>query len=285
MTTLTDTQKRVMARAAEFDLLPLLQLLVHIGYSRDQIRFASSHTCVSQASLVREVSFQDDPRLAIVRLNMGLLGPQSPLPSYFFKKMESATVTQAGFEQFLGFFDHLMLSDYVRTIYPELDARVFPDWEEYKLRELQMLNLRSTATLHWMLGLVFPELEIRIEKVIAGRAVDAGQFALGRGTLGGDAVMGRSVEVPVLSRQVTLVPETERTPLGVPWPREARERLNKLVFPVLASVGVDLTVYLEVYTERTYARLQGGSYLGYDRIKGQQATYRRIKIVSGYISD
>lgn len=274
-------QARVRDRAPSMDLPALLALLWWLGWHPDEVRFASPPSSMSQPGLIAGVDFADHPRHVKVYLNLGLLGAQSPLPSYFFRRMDEIGFDNHHFVEFIGFFDHAALTDLLHAIYPETDARLFPDWETAKWREVQLLNLRSTSTLSWLFQSVFPDLRVTLEKATVLRELEAGGLRLGAAVLGGDAVLGRRVRIPVQSRQIVLATETERAASGLAWPAEIQERLQRIIMPILGPVGVDLDIHLEVRSHEAYARLHGQSYLGYDRVQGGEDSYRRIRIYSG----
>ncbi len=61
--------------------------------------------------------------------------------------------------------------------------------------------------------------------------------------------------------------------------------MERLVFPVLRAVGVDLQVALVIRAQETHARLSGESHLGYEKVKGGAADYRRINLFQGHLVD
>lgn len=274
-------QRRIHKEAASFEIPALLALLRWMGWDPDDIRFASAPSGISQPGLIAGVDFVDEPRHVHISLNLGLLSTQSPLPSYFFKRMDEIGFDSHEFVEFIGFFDHAALADLLHAIYPETDTRLYPDWERAKRREVQLLNLRSTSTLSWMLQTVFPDLKVVVEKATVYRDIESGGVRLGTATLGGDSVLGRRARIPMQTRRIVLVADTERAATGKAWPAEIKERLATIVLPILATVGVDLDVHLEVRAQETFAQLHGESYLGYDRVQGGEASYRRIRIYSG----
>ena len=48
---------------------------------------------------------------------------------------------------------------------------------------------------------------------------------------------------------------------------------------------MDLEIVLIILTQKTWAKLQPDSYLGYDKIQGGEESYRRIRIFSGRLQD
>lgn len=275
-------ERKIAKRIHDFDLISLLQLLQFIGYQPEEIHFKSHLSTSSQPSLIHGIEFQDEPaRRVLITLNLGLLSAQSPLPSYFLKKLDAGYINTASFADFIGYFDHFLIKYYLENIYPETNNNLFPDWEGTKGRYLQMLDLRSCSTLHWLLQLVFPELWIKVEKVALNRRMSTAHLRLGETVLGTDAIFGKKTVVPVRGRRLTLSSEFETTDPGEPWPREVKQRLNDLVFPILRTVGMDVEVVLVIRTQKTWAKLHSESYLGYDKIRGGKEHYRRISIFAG----
>src|SRR5208282_6583672 len=97
----------------------------------EEILFESATRDVSQPAPCHKIEFRTEPiRQAVLTLNLGLLGTQSPLPSYFKRILEDANVDEQSFLDFLRFFDHKLLENYLRSIYPERDPAVFHDFEK-----------------------------------------------------------------------------------------------------------------------------------------------------------
>jgi hypothetical protein len=284
-TDLARLESRIRARIGEMDLISLVELLAAEGFAPDELRLASHHSIVSQTGLIHDVELMAEPRQAKITLNLGLLSAQTPLPSYFFRKMDEPGFDTAGFTEFIGFFDHVILSSYAQHIYPELNRQLFPDWELARRRELQLINLRSPANLHWIFRTAFPELEVSVHKATLRREVRSDAMRLGNAVLGGDAVFGATATVPVQGRVVTLYASGDRAGSGKPWPAEIQERLHGIVFPILASVGVDLQVALVLREQETVAAVGDRSFLGYDAVKGGAATFRRIELHTGHVVD
>ena len=280
--TMTAVERNIAKRIHDFDLISLLHLLRFLGYQPEDIHFKSHLSTSSQPSLIRGIEFHGEPvRRVLIILNFGLLSAQSPLPSYFLKKLDAGYIDSSSFADFIGYFDHFLIKYYLENIYPETNSNLFPDLEGTKGRYLQMLDLRSCSTLHWLLELVFPELGIRVEKVAVNRQLSTAHLRLGETILGTDAIFGKRTGVPVHGRRLTLFSEFETTDPGEPWPREVKQRLNDLVFPILGAVGMDVEVVLVIRTQKTWAKLHSESYLGYDKIRGGKEHYRRISIFSG----
>lgn len=281
------TTEALLRRAIHrFDIYSLLALLKFMGYRMDQVRFGSHHAISSQPCLLQDIEFRKDPVPQVtIFVNLGLLSVQSPLPSYFSKRLERGDADTSLFLSFIGFFDHQLLNGYFANIYPETNTVLFPDWEKAKRRYLLMLSLRSSGSLEWLLRLAVPELGVRVEKAAMKRSLHSEHIRLGKSALGGDAVFGQRSSVPVYGLRVTFFSDEDYTGSGEPWPREVRKRLDRLVFPVLRMVGTDLEIFLVIRAGKSWARLHRGSYLGYDIMRSGKEQYRRVPIFSGYLSD
>ncbi len=283
---LTDPERSITKRIHEFDLICLIHLLQYFGYQPDEIRFKSRLSASSQPGLIHHIAFHKDPvQRVVITLNLGMLSAQSPLPSYFFKKLDTGYIDTQSFADFIGYFDHLLIQNYLINIYPELNRALYPDLELTKRRFLQLLDIKSCSTLHWLFQLVFPELGVHAEKIVLNRQVRAAGLRLGVTMLGADAIFGGKTRLPIDGRRITLFSEFETIYPGEPWPREIKKRLNDQIFPILKSVGMDLEIVLIILTQKTWAKLQPDSYLGYDKIQGGEESYRRIRIFTGRLQD
>jgi hypothetical protein len=279
-------EKQVAKRVHDFDFITLLRFLQYINYPPDAIRFRSHDSVSSQAGLIHDIAFKRHPlREVVITLNLGLLSAQSPLPSYFRQRMEQEEDGGYYFSRLCGYLDHHIIADYLRNIYPELNAFYFPDWETTKRQYLNILNLKSSSGLHWLFKRVFPEINVRVESVAIGSDVQAEPIRLGKTMLSPDAVFGKKTPLITNGRRLTLSTESEMTHTQVPWPREIEERLNSLIFPILRPVGVDLEIILILKSQKRWVRLHGETYLGYDRIQSNEDTYRLIRIFRGHIGE
>lgn len=279
-------QRKISRKAKEFDIFPLLILLTMMGYRKDNILFKSHPSFSSQPSLIHDIEFHESPiRRVVISVNLGLLSAQTPLPSYFMKKMDEGIVDADSFVDFVGFMDDQIVGGYILSIYPEINPALYPDWRLAKRNFNRLLNFRSCSTLHWLFELVFPELGVKAEKAILQRSLQTNHIVLGRSMLDGHSVFGKKTRVPVHGIRVTLMADEEYTGSGQPWAREIRVRMEEFIFPFLKSVGIDLEVILVIRSQRSWAKLHPGSYLGYDMIKGVKAQYQRIRVFHGYLID
>ena len=283
---MNDLERQISKRVHAFDIISLIRLLVSMGYSQDEIRFKSHNSLCSQPGLIHDITFRQKPlREVAIELNMGLLNAQSPLPSYFRRKIEDDVAGRRRFEDFMGFLDHHLIKDYIHNIYPEINRSYFPCWELTKRRYIELLDLKSCTALHWLFQIVFPEIGVNVEKISLDREIRIIPIQLGNSALGNDAVFGRKAQVLVHGRRITLYSEDDVTDTQVPWPREIKNRLNGLIFPVLQPTGIDLEVNLVLKSQKRWAKLHQEAYLGYDRIRNGTESYRRINVFKGHIED
>ncbi len=278
------TEARIRRRIREFDPISLLRLLEYLGYTGEEILFRSNVSSASQIALLEDIEFRRSPvRQVIIYFNFGLLSAQSLLPSYFFKEMDTETIDSRSFIDFLGYFDHFLIQSYLLHLYPEINPRIFPDMDRIRRRYLKMLDLKSPAGLHFLFQLAFPELVVQVQKMTLKRTLETTFPRLGVTRLGYEAIFGREIKVPVYGIRVTLINEDEYTVSGAPWARKISERLEEMVYPILRSVGIDIEIILLILSQKGWAQLQKTSYLGWDRIRGGELNYRRVRIFRGHL--
>ena len=277
-------ESRIRAKTNRFDLVSLIRLLRHIGYQDNQIRFKSYNSQVSQKGLIHDIMFRKWPEeIVVLTLNLGLLAPQTPLPSYFQKIIDKRMIDVNTFYQFINFFDHPIAENLIKSVMPENNTKLFPDWERTKLNFVKMMDLKSINTLYWFIALYFPELELRVDKTKNRRDIVTNPFVLGKAVLGDTATFGAQTKIVTQGVRITFFAEEERTNKDVPWPKEIRQRLEKYIFPVLSTVGVDVQILLVIKYQYAWAKLEQNSYLGYDKIQGGKNQLRMIKIFYGHL--
>ncbi len=277
-------ETEISRRKHDFDIISILRLLFFIGYKPEEILFKSYNSLCSQTSLIREIIFSREPvKNVTILLNMGLLSAQGTLPNYFQKFIDKGMMDVKSFYQFIGYFDHLMMYNFFIYVYPELNLNPLIDFERMKLAYLQMLDLKSCSTLDWMFRLVFPELDLCVEKAVFPRQILMKSLKLGYAVLGDNAVFGDKTSIMVSGKKITLFCDEELTQTGYPWPREIKKRLKATIFPILSIIGIDLEITLVITSQKQWVKLHSGSYLGYDRIRGGDDRYKQIRIFKGYV--
>lgn len=256
-------ERRVQARAREFSLPALLDVLQLLDYRPDEIEFLGVMSYAFPGSLIHAVDFVEVPRRIVrISLHMGLLSAQSPLPSYFLKYAEQLE-SDALFD-FLGFFDHHLLRRRAASLYPERDRTLFADWSETQAQLLQLIGLTAPSTLHWLFQRVYPELGIEVRRSTERKPLNAEGVVLGNAKLGEACAFGGGTTVPVGGLEVTLYSEEELTPTGTAWAVEASLRLNRRIFSALGETDVYLTVYLVIMEQTSWLMMEDERYLGFE---------------------
>ncbi len=282
---INEIEAEISKKKHNFDIISLLRLLFFIGYMPDEIIFKSYNTMCSQAGLIRKILFHHEPvKNVTIILNMGLLSAQGTLPNYFQKFIDKGMMDVKSFYEFIGYFDHSMMHSFFSYVYPELNLNDLIDFEHMKSGYLQMLDLKSCSTLDWIFRLVFPELEVWVEKGLFPKKISMKPLKLGHAILGGNAVFGNKTGIMVPGRTITLFSDEELTNNDYPWPKEIKKRLNETIFPLLSVIGIDLEIILVITSQKQWVKLHRGSYLGYDKIRGSSDRYKQIRIFKGYIA-
>ena len=255
-------QQAISARARRFALAALLDALHALGYSDEEIEFQSHATSTHQASVIDAVRFAGPPRRRVtVVLNLGLLAPQSPLPSYFQQVLERQV--DGALSGFLNFFSHRLLAQGAQGQFPERDGELFASWTGTLAEVRSLLGLRTLTTLHWIFDALYPELGVSVQRVVLSRPVYARSTRLGPWQLGDGAVLGGQAQVPVSGVAVKLFCDESTSGTGAPWAKEAERRLRSLVFPLLAGHGIHLQVSLILRDQRSFLVLRPQEFLGY----------------------
>jgi len=281
--TVTRVETLIVENIWRFDPINLITLLNYIGYSMNDISFRSHYSNCSQSHLVQDIKFYNAPKGVVITLNMGLLGGQSALPSYFFDKINTESFEGDKFTGFFGYFDDRLLRRFLFAVYSELDQTFVQSWETRKRAELYTLKLDSIVTLQWLFQLVFPELQVRVDKAPLKRSLTLQSPILGKLTLGHQTVFGKKKELSVLGKCITLITDDEYFTNNNPWTHEINMRLESLLFPILYTVGLSLEIWLVIRSQGTSLSLKQNSYLGYENIHSDNLQVKRVRIFSGFL--
>lgn len=278
---LTPTEERIAARARSFDLGPLLRLLEAEGYSSEHILFESNPETSASPALVAAVTFHRAPlRRVVVTLNLGLLGANALLPTYFQHVAEQMPAPESYFD-FIRFFDHRLLGQFIRALYPERDSGMVGDWERTKSFYFRMLGVGSVATLQWLFQLHFPELRGWVTRKTF-RSTSLGEdLRAGSSLLDGSSVLGSTYESETPGFQVDLLAEEDPDPRAEGWPQLVERRFREVLLPLLAPSRVHLELGLTVASQSAFARLSEHGYLGYERLQGEGSIGHRMVIFLG----
>lgn len=267
-------EERLAREVHRFDLKPLLDLLAARGYDRGAILFESTHEGASSSSaIVRAIRFPRKPaRGVVITLNLGLLGDNTLLPSYFFRVIEASPDPDRFFD-FIRFFDHRLIDNLLRAIYPEDDPRLYSDWAGVQRSFFKMLGPASVSTMQWIGQRHFPELGVRVSRRALASETTSHAFRTGESRLDGTGILGKVYQSDATGFLLELTAEEETDARGRGWPSIVRERLNERVLPLLAPFRVPLVVRLRVLFHASWARLDAPAavehgYLGYERLRG-----------------
>jgi len=262
-------ERKMEEQAWKFDIISFLRLVISVGYGPHEIRFEGHDTLCSQNRLIQRVRFYRDRggKEVTITLSLGLLGVQSPLPSYFRKVLETDETSAESFARFIGFFDHHLIRNYLCAIYPEL--RFFFQGVPLLTMEsgLQAFDIRSVSMLHVIFSRVFPEARIQVERRTLNMTLSGSSLSLGHCVLGHSEMLGKRTTISVYGRRIVLYVDEEVTDEQRPWAEEARSRLNRLLFPVLAPLAMELEIRLRIASRSRWVRLHPTCCLGYDTLK------------------
>lgn len=276
-------EQRIRERIRSFDVPALLEVLVASGHGDAEIEYRGHRTTVHQSHLVHDIQFIHLPRKrVIITVNLGLLGPQSPLPSFMMRTMDQ--LDHDRLERFIGYFDHLLLQECFAGLYPERDGSLLPGWPEAAEDRLRLLRPTCPSTLHWLFRKVYPETEISVRREVRRQRVRASEMRLGASTLGEGDAMGGFASIATGGLEVKVYCDEPFSSSGVPWAVEARRRFEADVLPLLSETVLMLTVILVLREQEDFLRLERDSHLGFAPLYEAPVETRQILLFSGETS-
>ena len=274
-------RSKIVEQATRFEILPLIRVLKSVGYPFEDILWRSSRNTASMSAVIESVEFLPKSSGYVrVCLSRGLLGADGLLPSYFLRMVEKMPDPEP-FYDFIHFFDHSLLREYVRALYPQLNSAVMGDWSKLKKSYLGMLGVSSESTLTWLFQLYFPELVVQVKREALAVTTDSYAFRTGQSMLDGTGVIGNEYASDASGFTVQMIAPEERNDTGQIWPHIVRKRLNSYVRPVLGQYRLNLNLNLLVSEHATWAGIQDSGFLGYDRIRGNTNSGLKVSVHSG----
>ncbi|HET9627080.1 MAG TPA: hypothetical protein VFP84_37230 [Kofleriaceae bacterium] len=313
-------RRAICARAREFEIGALLDLLATLGYRPADIFFRGQLGEAPQPTLVHRIQFAelaepdapeaiaDEARAASIALgsfaapprrhpapgpapvtvtvNLGLLSCRSPLPSYFQHLLRDSMLTEP-LTELLQLVDRNLLHSRLICDRPE---RIVAEWRDITSDLIRVRGLDSLIGLSWLFRHVFPELPVAVERTTDELRVPYASARLGFSALG-SACVGATTPVDIHDFQITLHCAESLLRPGVPWQREIDHRLRTIVFPALEPVAMNLTVVLALGDDEAVATLRDAdreSYLGVDLLGPSDAATaapRRIVMYRGLLPD
>lgn len=277
-------EERVRQSARRFGIKPLIDLLLAHGYRREQLLFESNREG-GATSLVHAVEFRTGGADVLITVNLGLLGDNALLPSYVLREVERSPDPQR-FYDFIRFFDHRLIDNYVRASWPEDDPHVYGDYTLLCRAALKLVGLDSVSSLHWFVQHLFPELGVRVRRGAFPSSTHSHACRTGISRLDGSSVIGRLYETEAQGFLIELVSDEEAYDHKLTWAAVVRSRLHERCLPVLEPFRLPVRVVLTVLSHASWARLESASeettgYLGYDRVMAKTDSRHSVVIWSG----
>jgi hypothetical protein len=262
-----ELRRRLVRKARQFDAPSLMAALAALGYDDDAIVFQSRHGTSRPASLIHSVELVERPvRRAIVTVNLGLLGSESPLPSYIQKIVEEAPDRLV---PFFEYFDHaLLVSRFNSGLQPERDPAIVSDWESARQSVSRLVRLDTPSSAHWLFRRVYPELEVAVRRAPSARKVHTSPLRVGKSTVGSAETIGGVAEVLSGGLAVLLTAHDAYTANGQPWQDEATRRMSERLLPLMPESDMALTVTLLIRERPNQLKLQSGNFLGLQALQG-----------------
>jgi hypothetical protein len=263
---LEQLRRRLVRKARKFDAPSLLAALAQVGYGEDAIVFKSRHGTSRGASLIHAVELLEKPeRRAVVTVNIGLLGSESPLPSYVQKVVERAPDRLV---PFFEYFDHTLIKSRFKSLQPERDPAIVSDWETARQSVSRLVRLDTPASAHWLFRRVYPELEVAVRRAPGKRKVATTPLRVGKSAVGSAETIGGLAEVMSGGLAVLLVAPDANAANGRPWQDEAATRMSERLLPLMPESDMALTVTLLIRERPNQLQLQSGNFLGLQALQG-----------------
>jgi hypothetical protein len=260
-------EARLCASAPRFELAALLRVLLARGYGWETISFEGVRTLTASPGLVHALRFDgSSPRRAVIRLNLGLLGPNGALPSYFQRFAQEQSDPRP-FLAFIRFFDDVLLHNHAWLTCPaEGIAASAALQTAYRVSA----GFSSAPRLHWLFRAVVPELPVQVVPCnFVGAHPDDGA-RVGPGRLDGTAVMGPAYKVVRSGFVVRLFAEEENDERGRSWEEVLARRYRERIAPALARMRRPLEVRVRFESYRTAAALASTAQVGNRRIRTRE---------------
>jgi hypothetical protein len=266
-------EQRIAGAARQFELPALLRVLRRRGYGPEAVQFEGIRGDVAAPGLVDSLHFE--ARRVVVRLNVGLLAPGGPLPSYFRRFLEDAEDPRP-LLAFLRFFEHVLARSRSHVAFPrDGAARGSPLGRAYQL----MAGAATPARLHALFRALVPELAVEVEVAALDRSLATAGARLGSAGLDGTAILGPRYRTRGEGLLVRLHTEHERDDAGRPWADVVRER-SRRADGLLARSRRPIEVRLRVATYRGAARLAARQ-LGAEPLGGAAAPWELTVLSAG----
>jgi hypothetical protein len=273
--------EQIQSKLADFDLLALLRLLKMEGYESQNFWFSSHESLSSQDRLIAGVTLINER--ALISINLGLLGVHSPLPSAVFQQLDKAAVKQRSLSDFLKFFDHLLILNYLGNLYPQINTEFFSDWEKTNFDYLQVQNMHSKSSLFWLFQVAYPEFDISLSNDKFIDSSETESIYLGRLILGDESHFGGESKFSKPSIHIHLRLMCEDFQPNLNWAKEALKRLDELIYPLLNGLEVCLKITFSLGEHSNSLHLLPTSSLGYEALQTTELKALQLCLHQGMV--
>ncbi|MGI0119072.1 hypothetical protein [Zooshikella sp. RANM57] len=275
--------KKINSHLNRFDILALLKLLDYKGYTTDKIRFKSNANLTSQKRIVERVEFIFE--YVHITLNLGLLGTQTHLPSYWLKKLDHYTLDRPQLEALLILLDHMIILDFLGQLYPEINRYYFTQWHQIVQQHVFLDTTLSSMNLHWLLTHVFPEFDIILEQQPRVQSTQAKTHTFGMSTFNSTTTLGGIGFQTVSSLLIRLTLRYADYRHNLNWENEINYRLRHYVLVFFTNKSVNFDIVFTTSIPREGLRLQLQSQLGQDTLIGMDNRTKHIHLYEGQMVD
>ena len=272
-------KKKISKNLRYFDLYALIDLLHYYGFDHSSIRIEGHIGFESQPSIIKNIRFDPSEHRVTIGLYMGLASANGYLPTYFFNMVDNDTLDESHFQDLIGFFDQYLLKMWLNSLMPQILVKVSrANWIR------TMASFTSLAHLQHLFELVFPELQVRCERVEIDHAVASKPCVLGTSKIGLEMILGDQFSILGYSHRITLIADDEYVRSDEPWHVCAKSRLHQYIFPLICNLDLFVEIFLVTRGSKQWLSLDQNKFtLGFERFKGQEDLVKKIALHYGTI--
>lgn len=269
----------INARLGDFDIISLIRLLKLVHFDEQSLWFSSHNSIASQNRIIESVTIDEHKsdekkRCAFIELNIGILASTGILPEHMRKFMDRPDVNEQQFQQFFQLYDHLLILSYLGQLYPEINRNYFDNWQHTVACYTHLQNMRSKASLHWLLNTALPEFEHSIINTFPNQNFCTSEPILGQMTLGAIKPLMTTQQLG-FKFHMRLRPEWSDQPIN--WQVKTKKRIVDWIIPWIKDFCIEVEFYLSIPRTDTHLKLRQQSILGYDPFQQQR---QEIKVDS-----
>ena len=277
-------KQKIAENIKRFDICSLLKLLQEMGYQSQNIYYESCADTSSKSSICEEIIFSEPNPTVLIKVNLGLLSGNSPLPDFFRKKMDSGSIDPILFTTYIHFFDHNVVKNLIQMSMPDLNDVFFSSWKTTEIHYMKLLDLNSTSTLWHLFQMTFPELLVKVIKAPRIFRQNSSSVILGTTRLGFDSFLGKKIVQTTSSFKCLLIGEETSTDLQVPWPLEIKNRLKNKITVFLQRTYIHFSIVFILRNHSERAHLSKRTQLGYCMM-GQNDKPLNFVVFSGFAKE